>query len=119
MGQATWTRVSPAVLSAPLRGGTMIMATAAKKHLTIFSRSRRAPGAGRTAVKAAFTQAARGTLGNPDRISRNLHVQQAVKAAGLKTGVYHRKSRARAGSPLYGRVYTLGQGAMVSTPATL
>jgi len=88
----------------------MVMATAAKKHLTIFVRSRRAPGAGRAEVKAAFTAAARKTLGMAARSERTVIVKQAVQAAGLKTGVYHRKSRARPGSPLYGRVYTIGGG---------
>jgi hypothetical protein len=107
---AKWTRVSPAVLAAatPIKGGTMIMATAAKKHLTVFVRSRRAKGAGRAEVKAAFTRAAHATLGTPSRVERNVKIQAAIKEAALKTGVYHRKSRARPGSPLYGKVYTLG-----------
>ncbi|MEM2849040.1 MAG: hypothetical protein QXI36_02050 [Candidatus Bathyarchaeia archaeon] len=107
---AKWTRVSPAVLAAttPIKGGTMIMATAAKKHLTVFVRNRRAPGAGRSDVKAAFTSAAHGTLGIPARAERNVKIQEAILRAGLKTGVYHKKSRARPGSPLYGKVYTLG-----------
>lgn len=107
---AKWTRVSPAVLAAatPVKGGTMLMATAAKKHLTIFVRSRRAKRAGRPEVKAAFARAAHETLGIPSRVERNLKIKAAIEAAGLKTGVYRRKSRARPGSPLYGRVYTLG-----------
>jgi hypothetical protein len=107
---AAWTRVSPAVLAAatPLKGGTMIMATAAKKHLTIFTRSRRAPGAGRPEVKAAFKDAAEKTLGIAKRSERILIVKRGVEEARLKTGVYHRKSRARVGSPLYGKVYTIG-----------
>lgn len=74
----------------------------------MFVRSRRAPHAGRVAVKAAFTAAAHKTLGIPERAKRLAIVAEGVKAAGLKTGVYHRKSKARAGSPLYGKVYTLG-----------
>jgi hypothetical protein len=110
MPVAKWTRVSPGVLAAatPIHGGTMIMATLAKKHLTVFCRSRRAPGAGRPEVKAAFASAAHGTLGIPERTKRIAIVAEGVRRAGLKTGVYHKKSRARAGSPLYGKVYTLG-----------
>jgi len=110
---AKWARVSPAILAAvtPLPGGQLIMATAAKKHLTIFVRSRRAPGAGRPEVKAAFTSAAHKTLGIPTRAERNVIVKREVSAAGLKTGVFRKKSRARPGSPLYGRVYELRPGA--------
>jgi len=106
---AAWSRVSPAVLAAaiPTRGGTMIMATMAKKHLTIYTRSRHAPGAGRPAVKDAFTDAAHGTLGERSRQKRNERVREAVRARGLRTNTYRRKSRARAGSPLYGAVYVI------------
>jgi len=78
------------------------------KHLTIFVRSRRAPGAGRVEVKSAFTAAAHKTLGIPARSERIAIVARGVKEAGLKTGVFHKKSRARPGSPLYGKVYTMG-----------
>lgn len=107
---AKWARVSPAILAAvsPLPGGQLVMATAAKKHLTIFVRSRRAPGAGRVEVKNAFTAAAHKTLGIAVRSERNVMIKAAIKGAGLKTGVFHKKSRARPGSPLYGRVYTMG-----------
>ena len=107
---AAWSRVSPAVLAAatPARGGVMIMATLAKKHLTVFQRSRHARGAGRPEVKAAFKEAAQGTVGEPDRNKRNATVKAAVKGRGLRTGVYRKKSRARVGSPLHGRVYVIG-----------
>ena len=109
MARAKWARVSPGLLAAltPMPGGTMVMATLAKKHLTIFTRSRRAKGAGRDDVKAAFKAAAEATRGEPDRVKRNLAVARAIKAAGLKTGVYHRKSRAGPKSPLYKKVYTI------------
>lgn len=102
---AKWARVNPAILMAtlPLPGGTMIMATAAKKHLTIFNRSRRAPGAGHPDVKDAFTTAAHKTLGEAERGKRNVVIATAVKGKG--PGKIRRKSRARAGSPLYGKVY--------------
>jgi len=107
---AAWARVQPALLMAaqPMPGGTMLMATAAKKHLTLFTRSRRAPGAGRPEVKAKFTEAAHKTLGIAPRGERNVIIKKTVEGAGLKTGIFHRKSRARPGSPLYGKVYTLG-----------
>lgn len=110
---AKWARVSPAVLAVatPMPGGTMIMAVAAKKHLTLFVRSRRAPGAGRADVKAAFASAAHGTLGIPSRTERNAKIAAAVKAAGLRTGVFRRKSRAKPGSPLYGKIYETRGGA--------
>lgn len=102
---AQWVRVTPAILSAmaPLPGGNMLMATAAKKHLTLFVRSRRAPGAGSPKVKAAFTGAAHKTLGIMSRSERNVIVASACRGTG--DGIYRRKSKARPGSPLYGKVY--------------
>ncbi len=120
MGQAKWVRLTPAVLTAlaPMPGGHLLMATAAKKHLTVFTRSRRAPRAGRPDVKAAFTRAARKTLGIADRNERNAIVAREVKAAGLKTGIYRRKSRARPGSPLYGHIYETGRRVPPAPPPT-
>lgn len=107
---AKWVRVSPAILAAvtPLPGGQLIMATAAKKHLTIFARSRRAPGAGRSEVKAAFTAAANKTLGIKTRAERNAIIARELRAANLRTGVFRKRSRARPGSPLFGKIYELG-----------
>lgn len=73
------------------------------KHVTIFQRSRRAPGAGHPMVKAAFSSAAKKTLGIADRSERNAIVSSAVKGTG--PGVIRKKSRAKPGSPLYGKVY--------------
>jgi hypothetical protein len=119
MPRALWARVTPAVLTAlaPIPGGHMVMATSAKKHLTVFTRSRRAKGAGRLEVKEAFRRAAHGTLGVASRAERNMRIRDAVKGAGLKTGVLHKKSRARPGSPLYGHVYTLGGGGAAAPAA--
>lgn len=103
---AKWNRVSPVM---PPTG--QIQAVEAKKHVTIFHRSSSAPGAGSPAVKTAFSACAAQTLGDPDRLSRNTKLSQCMKSAGVKTGQYHRKSRARPGSPLFGRVYTYGAGA--------
>lgn len=102
---AKWARVNPAILAAatPMPGGTMLMATAAKKHLTLFTRSRRAPGAGHADVKAAFAAAAKKTLGEPDRSKRNAIIASAVRGTG--PGVIRKRSRAKPGSPLYGKVY--------------
>jgi hypothetical protein len=102
---APWKRISPAL---PQAG--QIQAVQAKKHVTVFQRSPSAPGAGRPEVKAAFSRCAGQTLGIEDRSDRNVKVKQCMEAAGVKTGVYHRKSRARAGSPLFGKVYTYGAG---------
>lgn len=112
-GRAKWQRVNPAgLLMLGQKGGVMLMAVAAKKHVTVFPRSRQAKGAGRLEVKNAFRAAAKGpgSLGEPDRGKRNQVVAAAVRAAGLKTGVFHRKSRACPRSPLFGKVYTLGRG---------
>lgn len=101
---AQWYRVTPAVLTAlaPVPGGHMLMATAAGKHLTIFTRSRRAPGAGHPITKSAFTTAAHKTLGIADRAERNAMISKAVSGKG--PGKYRYKSRAKPGSPLFGKV---------------
>lgn len=98
---AKWNRVSPVM---PPTG--QIQAVEAKKHVTIFHRSSSAPGAGSPAVKAAFSVCAKATLGEPDRLKRNTAMSSCMKSSGVKTGQYHRTSRARQGSPLFGRVYT-------------
>jgi len=102
---AKWQRFNPIQLAIGGKGknATMLMAVAAKKHVTIFTRSRRAPGAGHPAVKAAFASAAKKTLGIASRAERNAIVSAAVKGTG--PGVYRKKSRAKVGSPLYGKVY--------------
>lgn len=97
---AKWKRVVPVAGQVG-----QIQAVQAKKHLTVFSRSSSAPGAGRTDVKAGFTACAHDTLGIIDRIERNLKLGRCMEGKNLKTGVIRRKSRARPGSPLYGRVY--------------
>ncbi|GAJ22082.1 unnamed protein product, partial [marine sediment metagenome] len=92
-----------------------LRAVQAKKHVTVFMRSPSAPGAGRPEVKAAFTACAAETLGIEKRSDRNVKLKSCMEARGLKTGVFHKKSRARVGSPLFGRVYTYGAG--VPAPA--
>ncbi|MBA7696930.1 hypothetical protein ES703_105586 [subsurface metagenome] len=105
MAKAKWARVSPGLLAAltPMPGGTMVMATIAKKHLTIFTRRRRCrKPPGHPDVKAAFSEAAKKTLGEEDRAKRNAIVKAGVEGKGPGVRIY--KSRARIGSPLYGKV---------------
>jgi hypothetical protein len=104
---AKWQRLNPIQLAIGGKGknATMLMAVAAKKHVTIFARSRRAPGAGHPSVKAAFSSAAKKTLGISDRSERNAIVASGTRGSG--PGVIRKKSRAKAGSPLYGKVYEI------------
>lgn len=88
-----------------------IQAVQAKKHVTVFLRSPSAPGAGTPKIKSAFTACAATTLGVANRNERNDKMKSCMEGKGLKTGVYHRKSRAKPGSPLFGKVYTMGAGA--------
>ena len=105
-----WTRVSPMVLEAlskttwRKKSGHMVMATAAKKHITFFARKREAPHAGSTKVKNAFIAAAAKTRAIAKRSERNAIIQKDVLNTG--TGEYHRVSRSKYG-PLAGTVYTV------------
>ena len=107
---APWVRVSPIILAGLSRttwrrkSGHMLMAVAAKKHLTIFYRKREAPGAGRDEVKKAFTEAAAMTRGMPKRSERIAIIKREMLAKKVGTGVYRRKSRSKY-SPLAGTVY--------------
>jgi hypothetical protein len=56
-------------------------------------------------VKNAFRKAAEGTRGMRVRGDRNEKISAGVK--GLKTGVYHKRSRSRY-APLAGKMYVLG-----------
>ncbi len=88
----------------PMETG-QIQAVQAKKHVTVFTRKPSAPGAGRPEVKAGFTECAKTTLGIANRNERIAKVKSCMLGKGLKTGVVRRKSRAKPGSPLYGKVY--------------
>ncbi len=100
---AKWQRINPAgLLLLGQKGGIMIMATAAKKHVTIFPRSRRAPGAGHPDVKAAFTVAAHKTLGIESRAERNAIISRDMVGKGPGQEKY--VSKARKGSKLYKKV---------------
>jgi len=99
-------RVYADVTALPKTG--MIMAVkGGKAHVTVFTRKRTAPGAGRLEVKQAFATCAHDTMGEPNRRERNAKIKACMEKKGLKTGVYHRKSKAKPGSPLYGKVYTV------------
>jgi len=100
---APWKRISPLL---PPVG--QIQAVLAKRHITVFTRSPSAPGAGRPEVKAGFTACAHATIGEPSRIERNIKVKSCMEAKGLKTGIIRKKSRAKPGSPLFGHVYVTG-----------
>jgi hypothetical protein len=85
----------------------MFLGVRAKKHLTVFKRKEHSTGAGSPAVKAKFKECALKTLGEPSRLQRNAEMQKCIKAADLKTGVFHRRSGARPGSPLHGKIWTI------------
>lgn len=93
---AKWQRINPVQLLMPGRGkmAVMVMAVAAKKHVTIFSRSRFAPGAGAPETKAAFTAAAHKTVGVESRPERNAVVAAGVRGKG--PGRIRKKSRSKA-----------------------
>lgn len=99
---AKWQRLSPAQILMPGKGknAIMIMAVAAKKHVTVFSRSRRAPGAGDPTVKAAFTAAAHKTLGIDSRAERNAVIAAAVKGKGPGKRTIRSRSKAHPGKVL-------------------
>jgi hypothetical protein len=60
------------------KGGMMVMAVCAGKHVTLFKRSRRAPGAGSRNVKDKFKAAAKATKGqNMTREQRNNAIAKA------------------------------------------
>jgi hypothetical protein len=71
------------------------MATAAKKHLTVFYKKREAIGAGRPEVKEAFTKAAELTRDEPFREKRIALIRKAMLEKKVGTGIYRRKSRGK------------------------
>jgi len=96
MPSAAWQRINPIALQIPGKGkfAVMVMATAAKKHVTIFSRKRTAPGAGDPEVKAAFTTAAHKTVGVESRAERNGVIGKACEGKG--PGKIRIRSRSKA-----------------------
>lgn len=99
---AKWQRLNPIQIQVPGTGkfAAMVMATAAKKHVTIFSRSRLAPGAGNPDVKAAFTEAAHKTVGVLNRSERNAVIASAVRGKGPGVRRYRSRSKAHPGRVL-------------------
>lgn len=71
---AKWKRVNPG--NAPAIG--QIQAVAAKKHLTVFSRSPSAPGAGSPEQKMKFSTCAHKTKGVKSRIERNAMMRSCL-----------------------------------------
>lgn len=98
---ASWVRVSPLVLIGlskttwRRKSGHMLMAVAAKKHLTVYYRKREAPGAGRPEVKDAFREAAAATRGILSREERNKIIRERLIAKRIGTGIYRRWSRSK------------------------
>jgi len=105
---AKWIRLEPVAI--PAQG--LVMATGAKKHITIFRRRPTAKGAGRPEVKAAFKKIAGKTGGIPLRIDRNIIMGSEMKKAGLKTGKFYKRSRSKY-APLAGKFYELEAGQTV------
>ena len=75
MSPAKWKRINPGF--APAVG--QIQAVAAKKHLTVFSRSPSAPGAGSPEQKLKFSKCAAKTKGVKSRIERNSMMRSCLK----------------------------------------
>ena len=93
---AKWSRI--VLTTVPMqtpRGGIMFMAVSAGKHVTAFSRSRRAKGAGSQELKTAFTNAARLTVGTFNRQDRNDAVSRAMAPFKGKVGPHYRISKSK------------------------
>jgi len=99
---ASWQRINPIQLQIPGKGkfAVMVMATAAKKHVTVFSRSRMAPGAGAPETKAAFTTAAHKTIGIESRQERNDIIGKACDGKGPGKRIIRSRSKAHPGKIL-------------------
>jgi|GEM_PF-1335381 len=106
-GQRQRVYISPELVPSP---GMIMAVKGGKAHITVFRRKRTAPGAGRAEVKEAFTACAHETAGEPSRLKRNEKLAACMKAKNLKTGIIRKKSKAKVGSVLYGKVYVLKGG---------
>jgi len=126
---ATWVRVSPQVLMALAppkwrrKSGIMIMATAAKKHLTIFMRRREAPGAGKDIVKEVFKKAAEETRGIPFREDRNIKVREILLRELPKyrdqLGKYVKKGKSKYAPRDYVWTYEWTPGCKIKPPTNI
>jgi hypothetical protein len=109
-GQRQRVYISPELVPSP---GMIMAVKGGKAHITVFRRKRTAPGAGRAEVKEAFAGCAHETAGEPSRLKRNEKLRACMLAKHLATGEFRKKSRAKLGSPLYGRVYVIKEGKLV------
>lgn len=110
---APWLRLELKAVPAP----GMMMAVAAKKHLTIFYRRRkcRSPP-GRQDVKLAFKEAAAKTGGMPLRSDRIAVIKKEMLAKRLASGKRYLRSRSKY-APLAGKCYVLDIGETVTSAA--
>jgi hypothetical protein len=126
---ASWVRLSPQSLIALTpakwkhKSGTMLMFTAAKKHLTIFARKREAKGAGKEEVKRIFAKVASETAGTLFREDRNRYIKEnlpkALAAAKVELGVYRKKGKSHKRPVIYEYKYNYTPGASVKPPTNL
>lgn len=110
MAIAKWQRLDMMAVPAPGK----LMATRARKHVTIFVKHKPRKPPGRRAVKDKFAEVAATTGGEPIRSKRNTKLQAAMLAAGLKTGIYYKKSKSKY-APLAGKRYKLSKGQSVAS----
>lgn len=92
------------------------MATAAKMHVTVFPRRRhcrKPPGS--PEVKALFERAARATIGDLSRTSRNKKVGDSVRGSGRGYSIVRSKSKdpAHTGKEIR-RIATIRRGATIA-----
>ena len=99
---AAWKRISPEM---PPAG--QIQAVKAKKHVTIFSRSPSAPGAGTQKIRTAFAVCAKETRDISSRQERNAKMETCMDAKGLRDNIHDRKSHGKY-SGLRGKFYVNG-----------
>jgi hypothetical protein len=126
---AAWVRLSPQALIAltPMKwrkkSGTMLMFTAAKKHLTIFARKREAKGAGKPIVKKIFAEVARETAGTLLREDRNAYIQKELpkrlEPYRSELGVFRKKGKSYKKPMIYEWRYEYKPGAKVKPPTNI
>lgn len=62
----------------PLVTPGLYLAVAAKKHVTVYTRKREAPGAGHPEIKTQFKKCAAETRGIKDRVERNAKIRACM-----------------------------------------
>jgi hypothetical protein len=105
---AKWSRLDMMAVPAPAK----LMATRARKHITIFVKHKPRKPPGRLEVKNAFRTAAATTGGEPIRSKRNEKLKAAMLTANVKTGIYYKRSKSKY-APLTGKRYKLSKGQSV------